>query len=267
MDMVKACEKHLNVTRKEIQPTSLFGLAAAALWKPRKTLYSCNFLIHNCILCFLAACHLAREQTAFNDDDGRVFLNMAADIEFTLVCNKDLIKKFMVLHILYGESNLSNTYTNHILATNFAFKISFRGTNAIGIEYIQLMRCNELFVQYLAKHLNWFQTAEELTQQKPPLVSVQSLSPRLFIKTEARPPLHSLCWERYDFHTAIRNRDTRTHSGSLGASNSVSNYFSGYVICLSKLWQALMSPASFSLTVAVALLLVCIVLFLWAKFA
>ena len=171
--------------------------------------------------------------------------------------NKNLVKKFILLHILYGKKKIDNVFTKQVLATNFAFKITFKGTNAISVGLPQLGTCYEIFILYLAKHLNWFLFSENLLQERLPFIFLNQ-PPSLIISSEVRPPAHVLCWKGFSNHRAVRHRDSAVQVESLTLEregNSDRDEFS------------IVSPFTFCCTILVGALILSLILLIWYRVA
>ena len=168
MDTVHAYERRENKQAPKKQPLSLFDICTTLLWNPKTITRECHSLINNCNFCFLAANHLANEQSAVEfalgyDGVDHYFANNWINKPcsyFYLTCSKDLVKKFVILHILYAKQKITSDFTRKMSNTNFTYTTSFRGTILISKEISHLVTCYEIFILYLTQHLRWFSKAE-----------------------------------------------------------------------------------------------------------
>ena len=168
METLRANERRQNIQTVAKSPPSLFEICASMLWKPRTTVVACHSLIYNCKFCLLAASHLARGCAAIGSLEEFNNINAYAEsysdepgLDFYLNCRKEIVKKFVVLHILYQKNQISNNFTSRLMKSNFMYKITLRGTNSISLGTSRLITCYEIFVLYLSQHLRWFSRLEK----------------------------------------------------------------------------------------------------------
>ena len=223
MNRVKANEDRLNIpTPKKNQPLSLLEITAAKLWLPKTPpsppdlalahlqTYSDRSIPFNCMFCFFAASHIARERAELEQARGFTNENEYATnnfcepgLHFSIKCNKNIIKKFMVLHILYSKRRIYSNFTQRIAVTSFAYKMIFRGTNLLALGIPHLSTCYEIFILYLSHHINWLSSSRKYPNEVP-LHFINKPS-WLVIHSDIRPFSYDLLYKDFSLHSALRH--------------------------------------------------------------
>ena len=176
MDLIRSWApdvQGLSIRNQRVQPLSLLELCAVQLWTPRiQTRTRDRSFDRNCEFCFLAASHIARSDGALRDVVKIFKLRPLEEIlvhnfgrehgvDFVLKCNKAILKKFIVLHILYAKGQIKTQFSHNFLNKHpWRHQVCYRGTTSLCLSIAHLRTCFDIFILYLCQHLHWISTPQ-----------------------------------------------------------------------------------------------------------